>query len=582
MLAAHEQFIPSAKDRVTVLRLGKSLPEEALDLYHSLAGSSVPLNDSDREVLTQLAEVCLSDPQPDSIPVRENRAVINLVRVNNERVPIVDTPTDILRLACALSSGDLTLAEKTKFKSFPRKVRSLLMAALDSVIEIQPAKLADINQYREPWKRLGERLHPHEYPRLKYAQDVFAVARRDKRAQSLAAKVEVAFAGGNVQQAIALLAVAPGMLFRSLDRILRTASAQDADALFETLPEVITKVSGRVIMSAREHFQNRLIEWETPHRVFANSKGKAWVTPDARTPLSQDLVEKLFDIFDAELLRRLPDIEHLVVNREVLGLALPLSDKNKSGGFAIMPRGSALPVADGILRFFVYWKQKSERTDYDLSVLMLNEKFEYVNQLSWTNLRTDDGVGVHSGDITSAPDGSSEFIDIHLGRAECKYVVPQVNVFAGESFPEVGECFFGFMERAPEQKGKPFEAAAVRTKSEMRGKGRVALPLVFVRDDEGKWSVKWMHLYLNGWPNFNRVEANRLSAALLARSIVNRSYLSVEYIMWLLKHKVETVSWYEGQELAEPVSYLGLDAPEGLPAGSTVVTLSNLNDLIPV
>jgi stress response protein SCP2 len=60
------------------------------------------------------------------------------------------------------------------------------------------------------------------------------------------------------------------------------------------------------------------------------------------------------------------------------------------------------------------------RTDYDLSVLMLNEKFEYANQLSWTNLRTEDGVGVHSGDITSAPDGASEFIDIDLGKVECK------------------------------------------------------------------------------------------------------------------------------------------------------------------
>src|SRR5262245_37629093 len=181
MLAAHEQFMTSAKERVKVLHLGKSLPEEALALYHSLAGSAIPLNDSDRELLTRLAEVCLSDPQPELIPVRENRAVINFVRVNNDRIPVLDTPTDILRLACALSGGDVTLVEKTKFKSFPRKVRHLLMTALDCLIENQPAKLADVNQYREPWKRLGERLHPHEYSRHKHAQDVFAVARQDKR-----------------------------------------------------------------------------------------------------------------------------------------------------------------------------------------------------------------------------------------------------------------------------------------------------------------------------------------------------------------------------------------------------------------
>jgi len=83
------------------------------------------------------------------------------------------------------------------------------------------------------------------------------------------------------------------------------------------------------------------------------------------------------------------------------------------------------------------------------------------------------------------------------------------------------------MMRTPEQEGKPFEATTVRTKSDMRGKGKVALPLVFIRDDEGAWWAQWLSLYLNGSPNFNCVETNRLSTALLARSIVDRSYLGV-------------------------------------------------------
>src|SRR5262249_7888942 len=152
--------------------------------------------------------------------------------------------------------------------------------------------------------------------------------------------------------------------------------------LLEILPTVISKVSGRVILSVREHLQNRLEKGETERgaasRIFANSKGKAWVEPDRRPPLPGDLVGKLFGIFDAEVLRRLPEIERLVVNSEAFGLAVPLSDKSKSEGFGVMPRGSVLPVAKGILRFFVYWKEKSERTDYDLSALMLDENFQQV------------------------------------------------------------------------------------------------------------------------------------------------------------------------------------------------------------
>ncbi len=134
MLAFHDEFITSIKDRVTVLQLGKTLPEETLDLYHMLAGSSIPLNDADRNLVKELAEVCLTDPQPESIPIRETKAVINLVRINNNQPVLVDTVTDILRLACALSGGDVTLQEITKFSSFGRPTRRILLNALNDII----------------------------------------------------------------------------------------------------------------------------------------------------------------------------------------------------------------------------------------------------------------------------------------------------------------------------------------------------------------------------------------------------------------------------------------------------------------
>jgi len=361
---------------------------------------------------------------------------------------------------------------------------------------------------------------------------------------------------------------------------LRSLGDQDIKALIDTVQAVVHKVSGRVILSVCEHLQNRIAEREAPSRIFANSQGKAWVAPDSRTAIEQGTIERLFDIFDAELLRRLPNVERLIVNREVSSLALPLSDKNKASGFAIMPRGSRFPIGDGILRFFVYWKQKAKPTDYDLSVILLDEKFQTVNQLSWTNLRTADDAAFHSGDITSAATGATEFVDINLDTVNCKYIVPQVNIFAGESFQDVEECFFGFMERTSEQRGKPFEAATVRMKSDLRGKGKVALPVAFIKD-EGKWSVKWMQLYLTGRPRFNRVENNRLSTALLVGAIVKREFISLEYLTDLLRRKADISSWYEGQELTEPITYVGVTIPEGIPAGSRLISLSNLQDIIP-
>lgn len=116
--------------------------------------------------------------------MRENRAVVNAARLGAGAGLLVDTVTDVLRAACALSGGDVTLTEPTRVRSLSRPVRRALLTALDGVVAASPAKLADVGAHREAFKRLGERLRPHEYPRLPHAADVFAVARGEKRAHS--------------------------------------------------------------------------------------------------------------------------------------------------------------------------------------------------------------------------------------------------------------------------------------------------------------------------------------------------------------------------------------------------------------
>jgi hypothetical protein len=177
MLAAHDRFIPALGDRVTVLHLGGSLVEEAAAVYFDLASSPTPLNEDDLELLRLLAVWSVESAQPESIPVRENKAVINHVRFEHGKPVLVDTVTDVLRLAASLSGGDVTLEQRTRFRSLARRDRRTLLGALDAVAA-NPAKLADVWQRREMWKRLGERLHAHEFAeRNPHAAAVFAVAR---------------------------------------------------------------------------------------------------------------------------------------------------------------------------------------------------------------------------------------------------------------------------------------------------------------------------------------------------------------------------------------------------------------------
>ncbi|MET9503915.1 TerD family protein [Streptomyces sp. NPDC006622] len=580
MLAAQDELIAAAGDRVTVLHLGRDLDEELTELYLALAGSTTPLGEDHLRDLKTLAGRCAQGPQPEAIPVRENRAVVNEARLAAGADLLLDTVTDVLRLACALSGGDVTLQEPTRFRALSRPARRALLAGLDAVIAANPAKLADVHTYREPFKRLGERLHPHEYPRWPHAADVFAVARGEKEARSLDSRVEKLLDAYDVLGAVRLLESAPGKLLRALDLLLRIAADQaERDEVVAAAVRVAPGVSGRVVLSVREHFHNRERESDQP-RIFVNRRGRGWVTPDVRPPVPAADRERLIAALDAELRRRLPTPGRLLLDPDILDVALPLSGRATAAGLGVLPRGSVSAVDGDQLRFFVYWKETEQRTDYDLSALLLHTDYSTDSWLSYTSLKAVGGA--HSGDVTEAPDGASEFISLSLGRVRSTFIVPQVNIYAGENFEEVEESFFGFMLRDGEQKGRPFEPRTVRMKSELRGAGRVALPLVFRREDDGRWRAKWLHLYLKGISSANRVEENQVSVSKVVRALVEREHLTVRYLIGLMSADTTAVEVWDGGALPdEPVMYLGLERPEGLHPDSRIITLENLRDVIP-
>jgi hypothetical protein len=302
--------------------------------------------------------------------------------------------------------------------------------------------------------------------------------------------------------------------------------------------------------------QNRATRTDVS-RVFVNRKGRARAMPETRDPLDRGLLHDLLAAIDAEVGRRVPAVDHLVVDPAVADVALPLSGKAVAPGLGMLPRGSVGPVDGEWLRFFVYWQQKERRTDYDLSALMLDEMYSNAEHVSWTNLRT--GYAEYSGDLIEAENGASEFINIQLAAVPRRFIIPQVYIYAGEGFDEAQEAFFGFMTRSAEQKGLPFEPRTVRMKSDLRGAGRIALP------------------------SFNQVEGGKVSTGLLTRAVVERDYLRVSYVTDLMAGKAGRVTVYEpGCELGEePVTFVGLEQPDGLPEGSEVFALNRLRELVP-
>lgn len=253
---------------------------------------------------------------------------------------------------------------------------------------------------------------------------MFAVARGEKEARSFDSRVERLLDEFDVLGAVRLLQSAPGKLFRALDLLLRIAADQEErDAVVAAAVRVAPEVSGRVVLSVREHFHNRERETDAP-RIFVNRRGRGWVTPDYRPTIPAADRDRLIAALDAEMHRRLPAPGRLLLDPDVLDVALPLSGRATAAGLGVLPRGSVSAVDGEQLRFFVYWKQTENRTDYDLSALLLHADYSTDSWLSYTSLKAVGGR--HSGDVTEAPDGASEFINLSLDRVRSTFIVPQV------------------------------------------------------------------------------------------------------------------------------------------------------------
>ena len=93
------------------------------------------------------------------------------------------------------------------------------------------------------------------------------------------------------------------------------------------------------MLSVREHFRNRERETGEP-RVFVNRRGRGRVVPDARRPVPAADRDRLIGALDAEMRRRLPAPDRLLLGPDVLDVALPLSGRATAAGLGVLPRGS--------------------------------------------------------------------------------------------------------------------------------------------------------------------------------------------------------------------------------------------------
>lgn len=461
---------------------------------------------------------------PEVIPHKEKLAYVGaqLLLGTNAGAELVTkyckTATDVLRIAVAMSNGDVSLAENTKFKAFSRRERKLVL----SLLEPFSHSFDEFIKYKEVWIRLGERLHPFEYKK-KFPKCfvAFDLIRNDRPYQTFYSKVESAIMANDNQLAMSLLSERPGELARRVDYLLRLSN--EPKTVLHSFGAIVSKVSTAVLLQLLTHFQHRNEPRDL--RVFfpKGNASKAMAIPYNLPPIDIVISNEVINICREQLIQRfsqLPGLGNVFLEDQLKNYTVPFSLRSTSKALKTISRGSRLPLLDGnTLRFFIWWKDGKDRTDIDLSAVGLDDNHNFKTVLAYYDLKNLGGH--HSGDITSAPEGASEFIDIDIDKFiefGIRYVMMSVHSFTNQPFCDLPECFAGLMVRQFPNSGEVYDPKTVENKIDITANTKVCIPMII---DLKERQIIWADLALTKSPSVNNVHGNLPAITILNKAMTS-------------------------------------------------------------
>lgn len=468
-------------DTVTVLHLAA---EDTLrHLFTAIAGSAQPYSEQDRNDLLVLAEYATAT----AIDIKENAAWVAVQFDDIDWSDNFHTVTDVLRFAVALSDGDTSLAEQTKF-TLSRPQRRQVLSLLDRVIQSSGNVVDDFLKYAERWKRLAHALRYHDYAnRYPNAANMLKQVQEETLGVGFNAAVERAIQDRALSRVLDLLAQRPGVFARRLHELVRKFP-ENVDIIMERFVSVGRHVSLTVLVQLWNFFNsatNDVLAHRLVHIKMAHGTTKT-IAIDNTLDSNRDYRAVLDGI--AAVFAQVKTDQTIYFTKDATQYAVPLGVRSMSSGSQQIARGSRVRLAPedqdkNILRMFMHWKDGREtgRVDLDLSMYFVSEDFQQTETVAYYNQRLG-GVAYHSGDITSAPEGASEFIDVNLHaalNAGYRYAIPSVYNYTGQTFDLVNEALAGFMLRENMQSGEIYDPKTVRHAYELNAAVANSVPFVF-------------------------------------------------------------------------------------------------------
>ena len=438
-------------------------------LFIDLLSSNVTLSEQyldDICVLTNNKSIKELEKYMEYIQMKETLTTVSSYILKKEGVLIGNfkTATDILRLIAKISGDELN-NKHIHFAYFSRAELSQLMTKLENLQNPMP----DIKRYSKPWhtffKLYAKKINFHKYPKVRKVADMLFgdisyMTERGKINEEI--KRLPTMSEEDLDNFVKKFTIFYGDYVREILSLLNKANENQYEKLLIGLENCVTKVNTRILFQLYDRVINLQRKDNSVPRLV-NSRGK-WRRLKESISLSNELLNRVLQIVEDGIKIQLKEKENLgkvYIDEDYKNIMLTTSEKDSNVSLRPMTRGSRIkfnPKAE-VLRFFVAWKNLDEKTlkelntiydrvDVDLSALTFNENLEFNDVVAYYNQKKSGFA--FSGDITNAPEGALEYIDIYDLEKQKKngtrYILMQIRSYNGYTFKEINSVYAGVME----------------------------------------------------------------------------------------------------------------------------------------
>ena len=448
----------------------KLIDDEMIEkLFIDLLSSNVTLSEQyldDVCVLANTKSIKELENYMEYIQMKETLTTVSSYILKKEGVLIGNfkTATDILRLIAKISGDELN-NKHIHFAYFSRTELSQLMTKLENLQNPMP----DIKRYSKPWhtffKLYAKKINFHKYPKVRKVADMLFgdisyMTERGKINEKI--KRLPIMSEEELDNFVKGFTIFYGDYVREILSLLNKAKENQYEKLLLGLENCVTKVNTRILFQLYDRIINLKAKDKTVPRLV-NSKGK-WRRLKESVSLSDELLNRVLQIVEDGIKTQLKEKENLgkvFIDQDYKNIMLTTSEKDSNVSLRPMTRGSRIkfnPKAE-VLRFFVAWKNLDEKTlkelntiydrvDVDLSALTFNENLEFNDVVAYYNQKKSGFA--FSGDITNAPEGALEYIDVfdleRLKKKGNRYILMQIRSYNGYTFEEINSVYAGVME----------------------------------------------------------------------------------------------------------------------------------------